>query len=795
MTRNIAPLAAMLLGSTALMASPALAQADPAPVKIADSSADSGNPANDIVVTGTRSSGRKAINSVSPIDVYSNDKLTGTGETTLTSALTQISPAVSTLNFGTDLGALTASIRLHGLSPDDTLVLVNGKRRHPSGYIYASPGPQQGSTGVDLDMIPISAIDHIELLRDGAAAQYGSDAVAGVVNIIMKSNAQGVSAEALTGGYESGGGLTGQGSADVGLKLGNGGFVNISGEVRYQDRTNRSGDDTRYNAPVTKAFGSPETMRESLGINAALPLGDAVTLYGFGTYSHRTANQFEFYRELPGVYANGYSPIDKLNENDFSGTGGIKGDDLAGFHWDLSSTYGGDNIDASMSDSANPSLYAATGSTPTAFDIGGYKSAQWTTNFDITRPLSLAFMTKPSTLSFGLEYRKDWYEIDAGEPDSYYGSGTSGLPGLPPTSAGRHHRQSYAIYGEWDLHPLSWWEVDLAGRGEHYSDVGTNGTGKVSTRVELAQGLALRGTFTNGFRAPSLAQEYFSNLGVSPSAASGQLAVNSQAARLLGAVPLKPERSTDLSAGIVASPTATVHVTLDAYQIKIRNRIVDGGTYSGQQAVNALAQGGFNIPSTVDPSAVSAQYYTNGADTRTRGVDMTADYVEDLGNSGAIDWSLALEVNRTKVLRNGTDTNGNPLLTAQDIAFLTTASAPADKVTLGANWKHGWFGLNLHEIRWGPMVDQVQYTEGPDAYSNSVFYTFHQKALYTTNIEISAQLSHGFRLSIGGDNVFNTKPTMVPADTRLLGVTVYDYLATPIGINGGYVYGKVNLTF
>lgn len=782
-------LSLLLCGAALAPAQAVLAQDNAAPA--ATAADDTNSP---IIVTGTRSANRKALDSVSPIDVYSPESLKQAGETNLSGALAQISPAVSAMSYGQDVGALVSSIRLHGLSPDQTLVLVNGKRRHNSGYLYASPGPIQGSSPADLDLIPMSAVDHIELLRDGASAQYGSDAISGVINIILKNANHGGSLEVQGGGYADGGGETLNGSGNVGFALPNNGFVNLSADVHYNDYTDRDGPDNRFgNRYVDKAFGAPLVSRQSVGLNAVLPIGDKVELYTFDTYAHRLAKSFGFYRVLPGVYGDGYSPNTVAKEDDFSATAGLRGEDLAGFHWDLSSTYGYDNIHVNMDTSANPSLYAATGATPTSFYLGSYRSTEWTNNLDLTRPIDIG-LVEPVNLALGGEYRRNGYTLEAGDPASYYGSGSSASPGLPPTSAGTHHRNVFAGYGELDFHLTHAWEVDFAGRVEHYSDVGTNGSWKVSTRYEISRALAVRGTYNTAFRAPTLAQEYYSNLGVSPSAASGQLAVNSEAARLLGATALKPEKSKNASIGLVITPTSKLHFTIDAYQIKIDHRIAAGGSYSGQTALDALRVGGYSIPSTVSMDAVTATYFANVANTRTRGIDVTADYVQDLGDAGALNWSFAAEVNRNKVSDIQNDANGVTLLNQMQKGWLRY-SQPADKETLGVRWKKGPFDIGAQEVRWGPLQDYVYYTSGPNAFSSTTFVSFHQKARYTTNLSASWQAKSNLKLTVGGENITNTYPKQMPAIASLYGVTKYDYNNTQIGLNGAFVYGKVGFSF
>jgi iron complex outermembrane receptor protein len=779
---------ALLLASAAMLPCGAWAQTQaPAADAPTDNSAQ-------VVVTGTRSINKKAQESVSPIDVYSANALKAGSVEGLTDALTQVSPSITTLNFGTDIGALTTTIRMHGLMPDDTLVLVNGKRRHSSGYLYAGGGPIQGSSGVDTDLIPVSAIDHIEVLRDGAAAQYGSDAIAGVINIVLKNTDQGGSFEALGGSNYENGGATAGFNGDAGIKLGSDGFAHVSADIHYQDYTNQDGPDERYNnLNVDRAFGQPQVLRESLAFNAEKPVGDDVTAYAFATYSHRRGASFGFYRTLPSVYSAGYSPNTIAEENDYSLTGGVKGDHLLGFHWDLSATYGDDDINVGMVQSANPDLFTATGSTPTSFHLGDYNAGQAVVNFDLTRPLDIG-LAMPTTVALGAEFRDDTYSLGAGDAASRYGSGSAASPGLPTTSAGHFSRHAWALYGDWDVHPLPQWEVDVAGRGEDYSDVGSAGSGKISTRYDFNPMVAIRGTFTNGFRAPSLAQEHYANLGVNPNAATGQLAVSSTAAALLGAKPLVPETSTNLSAGVVFQPISRMHVAVDFYQININNRITNGGTYTGQAALNALAESGYGIPPTVTPAGVSASYFANSANTRTEGVDLTADYLEDLDAWGTISWTLAAEFNSTKVTHINIDNNGNILLNQQQVGYLEH-SEPDNKITLGARWRHDKFDIGLTEIRWGQMLDYATWFEGPNAFSTTNFDHNLEPAEYTTNLDINYDVTPHVRLTLGGENIFNVFPAKVNPDATVFGTTIYDYVNTNIGINGGFGYAKVRYTF
>jgi iron complex outermembrane receptor protein len=570
---------------------------------------------DEVVVTGTRETNVKARDSVAPIDVISATELTKTGATDLRDALERTLPSLNHQSFSGDLGNLTDSIQLRGLSPDDVLILVNGKRRHTTASIYAdSDGPLQGSAPVDIDLIPISAVDHIEVLRDGAAAQYGSDAIAGVVNIILKSSDHGGDATVTTGQYYGGDGFTGEAGVGRGLRLGEDGFLHLSADYLHHDHSVRSGPDSRTGVVDNDIFGDPLINRISLAYNAGKAFAnDAAEVYSFATYAHRDAESYENYRlptVIPSIYPNGFSPQETIAEDDFSVTAGVKGNDLLGWHWDLASTYGGDDDHFGLKDSGNPSLLAATGSTPTSFDIASFKTGQWTNNLDLVRPFDIG-AAGPLSVALGAEWRRDTYAVGAGDKDSYIDGGAQSFQGLAPINAGSYSRSNYAGYIDLATNPVEHWQVDLAGRYEHYTDFGRTTSGKLSTRYDFSPRLALRATVSNGFRAPSLAQEYFSDLNVSPTGASGQLAAHSPAAALLGATQLEPEKSSNFSVGFVAEPIEGLHAALDAYLITIKNRIVDGGTYAGTQAINALAANGITLPPGIDPADVSAVYFSH----------------------------------------------------------------------------------------------------------------------------------------------------------------------------------------
>ena len=748
-----------------------------------------------VVVTGTRTA-TKATKSLTPVDVITAAQLQSTGSADLRDALIALSPSIQRQAMGGAQANLVDVLTLHGLTPDQVLVLVNGKRRHSTATLSLNPGPQQGSTGVDIDLIPVSAVDHVEILRDGAAAQYGSDAIAGVINIILKADTRGGYIESQTGQTYQGDGLRNSESAHLGLALGPGGFLDLSAEYARANHTNRTDFDVQTGTFDNHYLGDPSSTRESFGFNAGYDLNDDIQLYGFGTYAHRDAASYQTFRPaatLPAVWANGFTPQDLLSENDFSLTAGVKGDNLFGWKWDLSTTYGGDYDDFSQVDSANIGLFKATGSTPTSFFIGTQQNTQWTNNLDFSRPFDVPLLPAPVTVSFGFEQRTEGYEIGQGEPNAYLYGGSSALVGLPPASVSDNTRDVLGTYLDLSTKITPKWQIDLSGRFEHYSDVGDTTNGKISTRYDFAPWIALRGSVGTGFRAPTLAEEYYTALSTTPSSAFALLAANSAAARQLGAQPLKPEESTSYNLGLVLTPTHDLSVTLDAYEIDIRNRIVEGGSQVGASAISAIDAAGFSVPSQFATSAISASYFTNGANTRTDGLDLSATYHTDFHQYGTVDWDLGFNLNNTSVTEVKTGTNGKPILNAQQVAYLSTGT-PKNKLIIGGNWHFNQWGVSLHETRYGSTSAEETYRTGPNANSITVFAPFTNKTEYVTDLEVRYDVNKHFQVVVGAKNLFNEYPSKVPAAAQYEGAD-YDTTISAIGLDGGFYYLRARYTF
>jgi iron complex outermembrane receptor protein len=444
-----------------------------------------------VIVTGTRAAGLTVEDSASPIQVLDASSLARTGQPDLIQALAQNLPSLNAQAFGSDMAAMTLSARLRGLSPNNTLVLVNGKRRHGTANLAVLAGAFQGGAAADLNFIPVAAIERVEVLQDGAAAQYGTDAIAGVINIILKSNYRGGSANVSGGGYMDGGGHTGDGMANIGLTPFTDAWLSLTAETKYHGFSQRGGIDPRVVDPATMAAmpslvnapgypylnkiqGDAQYRQHIFAANFGVDLGGDTELYSFATYGKKEARAFENYRmpnRLPAIYPLGFSPQETFDEEDYAFTFGIKGKVFGNWNWDLSSTYGKDVAKLGVANSANVSLFADTGATPLSFKAGEFQASQWTNNLDLRREFD-AGMATPLTLALGLEHRRDTYAIVAGDAASRYKEGAQSFPGFSLTDAGKHSRNNKAVYANIAVQPVTGWTVDIAGRFEDFSDFG-----------------------------------------------------------------------------------------------------------------------------------------------------------------------------------------------------------------------------------------------------------------------------------------------------------------------------------
>jgi len=838
---------ASLLASAAL---PIEAMAQSAP---AASAPDADTLPTDIIVTGTRTTGMRAADSAAPVQVVGTQAMQAVGQQDLTQVLAQSLPSLNFQAFGGDTANLTLTAALRGLSPNDTLVLINGKRRHFTANLAVLGGsPYSGSAATDLSFVPTNAIGRIEVLQDGAAAQYGSDAIAGVVNIILKDQPSGGMLTATGGQYYDGDGETASAALNLGFGLGDRGFVNVTGEYKFHNYTQRGGCDRRYFTqgcavrtdinPIDQAgvkanpyfprvnniIGDARYSLYNVMVNAGYDLTDNVQAYAFGSYGNRAAYAFENYRRATRVSGTtstglkvypltaGFNPQESLREEDFSGTFGLKGD-AEGWNWDLSVTYGRDAVALYTLHSANPTLYAQEQSQNAApiglqrdFYDGTLINSEWAVDAGVTKDFDLG-LAKPATLAFGGQWRKDGYKIKSGEFASYFGGGAQSYPGFAPTDAGAYNRKAWAAYIDLAIDPVEGLHADLAGRYEHYSDFGKVWNGKGTVRYDFSPAFALRGTISNGFRAPTLAESYYSSVNVGPGTTFGQLPPNSAASRLLGFGNLKPEKSTSYSAGFVAHPAPGLQITADAYQIKLKNRIVPSAAIFGTQGTDVVSQAvidaliarGVSLADATSYSGINI--FTNGADTRTRGVEATADYTSDFGGGNKANWTLGFNYNQTKLLKvNPLPAQVvNPafaqttLLDPNSIDGLTTAT-PRVKIIANALFTLGSLQINLRETIYGTTHQRTSYSGS--GYASADGYTVLRTGTAAiTDLNVGYKLTEKVRFDVGANNLFDKKAPLVPniGGRPANGSNVYNgpITFTPWGINGGYYYARATYTF
>jgi iron complex outermembrane receptor protein len=806
--------------------------------------ADAAAPADtldEVIVTGSRTSGVKAADSPAPIQILSSEALAAaSGNPDLQNALAQLVPSLTLQAFGFDMAGQTLQVKLRGLSPNHVLVLINGKRRHTTANLAVDTGSvYQGGAGADLNFIPLDAIDHIEVLTDGAAAQYGTDAIAGVINIILKKNNSGGQVHGTWGNYFNGGGNTNDVAGNAGFEPADGAFLNITAENRGHGHSNQGAIDERVtnpailgtypgsnmpNAPgypyLNQISGDGESHLKTFLINTGFDFEGGTEAYAFVTYGDKKAASYENYR-LPGKVAYtdpetdvttypfpyGFNPQEADTEKDSAETLGVKGS-IVDWNWDVSSTYGVDKLDIYTLNSYNAGTYNTTGvPSITNFYDGYLQASQWTNNLDINKNFDVG-LAGPLNVAFGAEYRRETYSIGAGVPLSYLLGGAQSYPGFSPTDAGTHSRKNYAGYVDFNVKPIAGLLIDAAGRYEHYSDFGDAKVGKLTTRYDFDPTFALRGTVSNGFRAPTLAEEYYSSTNVGPTTAFVQLPPNSAGGKLLGLGDgLDPEKSVNLSVGLVWRPIAGMSTTLDLYQIQVTNRIVGSGSVIGSSggvvfspAVNAAiaANGNQLDPDVVAHGTTGINVFANGIDTSTRGADLQFDFPVEYP-FGKVDWTIGATYNSTHITRlpGSPPELGQNLYDAQAISDLTTAS-PRYVVNLGGLWNYNKITVNLVEKIYGP-AEEYQNDDGDNPTGNFEYFESRIGVTAITNLNISYQLQEHFSVDVGAQNLFNKFPGKLngtqlahednPAYEDNAGVTQYP-IFSPFGINGGFYYVK-----
>ena len=775
-----------------------------------------------VIVTGTRAPDRTALESASPIDILSKQDLANAGVLNgeLGQALQVLLPS---LNFPRQSNATGAdhvrSAQLRGLSPDQVLVLVNGKRRHTSAIVNLEAKTGKGTNPVDFNSIPVSAIARIEVLRDGAGAQYGSDAIAGVINVILDDNPEGASASIAYGAHRTSFDPTGDtlidgqsltASASLGNKIGEDGFIRFGVEYKDRNATNRAGLDQlpffENQSPENLATigqrnyhpGDPDTQDINLWLNTAVAVGDATEWYAFATYNQRDSVGAAFFRypdssaNVPSVYPDGYRPETLGDNRDVSLSSGLRGD-IGDWNYDASLTWGQNRFDLGLRNSLNPSLGSAS---PTAFDLAGYQFEQLTANVDVNRLVSLS--GKDFTFATGAEYRHEGYDTRAGDPASYAAGPNTGSPpgaqagpGLAPSDAVDLSRSVFGAYAELSGDLSERFFGSAALRYEDYSDFGGQLTGKLAGRFQISDGVALRGAVSTNFRAPSLSQTGYqftvTNFGDGGALTQVRLlAVDDPIAVALGARDLKPETSRNVSFGITAQPTTGLNISLDAFQIDVDDRVTISERIGGPALVNFL-DSQFGIT-----DIESVNFFTNAVDTRTRGAELVANYSTeawggDLNLTGAYSYAKtdirAIQATPSELLALDPD---YVLVGVEERNTLTTA-APRTRAILSAQWQGDAWSWLGRATRHGSTTRVFNFGGG-----------FEPQQTYGAEWQLDAEAAYRFNsaiaVAVGASNLLDNYPDASSADINYFGNFPYDFLS-PIGMNGAYYYARIDFTF
>jgi iron complex outermembrane receptor protein len=730
----------------------------------------------ELVVVGSRGAPRLVTESAAPVDVFSGEAVASRGQNDLTKVLEFLSPSFNyprTSSGPSVAGARPATLR--GLSPDQVLVLVNGKRRHASSIITFNNGPFRGSVPVDYNTLPITAIGRVEILRDGAGAQYGSDAIAGVINVVLRDDAEGGQASVQVGETERGQGETTIVTLRNGFRLGDdGGFLSLAGEVRDRGDTNGAEVDPRFGR-VTSTLGDPQSTDYALTANAELPLTAGAKLYGFATYAARDTEMSPLFRAptvFPAFYPNGFLPIVNLDLRDVGATAGITGA-WGGWSWDLSDTYGYSKGDYRVANTVNTSLGAAS---PTKFYGGGARYSQNLINLTVDRDLTVA---AGGHVAFGVEHRRETYELVSGEPASYQLAGAQGFPGFNPPRPVDVDRHAWSAFADGEISLMDGLDLGLAARFEDYSDFGRETTGKASLFWKPWEVVAFRATASSGIRAPSLQQQYFStvtsqiNAGVLQNV--GTFAVNDPISIALGSSPLKPETSTSVAGGVVLTPGRGFTFSLDAFRIDIDDRIALSENLQGAQVAAILRANGVT-------NAAVARFFTNAADTRTEGWEATLRWDGRLGDEARLGITLGYAAFDTDVLRQASNPvlPASPLLGPGSIDLMTDAQ-PRNKIVL--NTELQWRGLRVI----ADVTDFGAYrTTAASGLSN---ITVRGK----TSVDVSAAYTFRDRytLQAGMLNAFDVYPSRIPGEGTGRPFSEVD----PIGFNGREYYVRLTAVF
>ena len=727
-----------------------------------------------LIVTGTRRSDRTAYSSAVPIDVIAQETLQTSASDELMDKLAQSIPSFNVQRLPMSDGLVfVRPATLRGLSPDQTLLLINGKRRHRSALLGS-----RGAQGADLAQLPSLAIKRLEVLRDGASAQYGSDAIAGVINIILDDES-GVTGFGQLSQYYEGDGFNRQLGLKAGLRSARA-FLTLTAEYARAERTSRSmqrADAIAFEAATgidvrdpVQDWGQPDRETFRLAANAGLDMNEAIEAYIFGTYGQANgASDFNWrnpantagYTEttaFPGwtlsyLFPAGFSPQFGQDDEDYQANAGLKGTTAGSLDWDLGLSFGRNKIAYKMTDTVNTSFGPES---PTTFKPGSLVQEEFNLNLDFIYTLDIGVPARPVNIAFGFERREETYKIRAGDryswdvgPGASVGlpSGSNGFPGYSPQQAGSWSQESYAGYLDIDAQLTSAWSLNVAVRAEDYAGFGSTFDTKIASRYEMVRGLALRAAYSTGFRAPTPGQSNYTRTaqGLDTNTlqvyTTGLISPSNPIARYFGAVALEPEESRNLSIGLVAQPLPHLSASIDYYRINVSDRFGQSGnfTLTNAQRAELMAAG---ISGAESYATIS--YFTNAFDTRTQGLDVVLSYRANIGDNSALQFTGAYNWNTTKVIRaDSTIIN--------DLARINIERRlPRHNATLSANYSHGLFNLGARMRYFG------EWTDAQSQSSSDLIQTFGAEVLF--DISAIYTLRDTIKITLGAENLFDSYP-------------------------------------
>lgn len=809
---------------------------------------------DEVILVGSRSPKRTAVDTAVPVDVLDVSEIASlTGKVEVNEILQYAAPSFNaSKQSGSDGADHVVPASLRGLGPDQTLVLINGKRRHQSSLVNIFGTRGRGNSGTDLNAIPASAIKRIEVLRDGASAQYGSDAIAGVINIVLKDNTDGVSGSVTYGAYSTAVGdgweektgetlynVEGENRLDgddkkydgetvkidlnYGASIGkNGGFVNFTTEFLSKDNTLRPGFSWR------KGYGSAGVDGFNFMINGSVPVGDKTEIYAFGGRNFRDTNAYAFSRDsfddgdnrsVPSIHPNGFTPRITSTITDVSVSAGVRHEMNNGWNADFNNTYGKNNFHYYIKGSNNASMQDAS---PTDFDAGGHYLSQNTTGIDFNKYFE--DVAAGVSLAFGMEYRTENFGIFAGEVSSYalydengvpitnpatqvvatdsngdeLPGGSQGFPGYSPENEIDRSRTNYGIYLDSEFNFTEDFLIGGALRFENYSDFGNTFNFKLATRYKLLDdALAFRGSVSTGFRAPSLAQLYynliFNNIVAGESVPSLLSANNSTVTKAFGIEELKEEKAFNASLGFTFKKSGFT-ATIDGYLINVNDRIILTDNFTDQAILGPLG---------VD----AAQFFANGVDTQTTGLDIVLGYEMAFGKDSKVNVGLTGNINKLKIKDINTPEFAGSSMTDEEAelrffgpfsqAYLK-AAAPDYKFGLNLGYSNSKFNALVTLTRFSEVVLQdFQWVDTPpvtfaeaDALKDVATDTYD--AATTVDVSLGYSFSKSINLTIGANNLFNEYPK-----SQFDGWTDQGGLADSVqmGSDGRYIFTRLGFNF